>query len=234
MPITPHPLATALPRARKPPRPKDDNVAQLKRALAILQACARATEAAMSTQDTTLLIVNSASRIMYLSAPAGRILALEDGPRIAGNMLGAAVPAEATALHSLITKTVSRQAYASARPILLTRPSGLPAFEALVIPISGSARAPGLNGAMAAVFLHDPAPRSLAAAESFRQRYGLTGAETRLMQAILTEDNLEAIAGRFHVSKETLRTQLKSIFHKTGTKSQLELLRLGLRGGGEE
>jgi DNA-binding CsgD family transcriptional regulator len=59
--------------------------------------------------------------------------------------------------------------------------------------------------------------------------YGLTSAEGRLMQALVGGDRLEDISARFAITKETVRSQLKAIFRKTGASSQVDLIRLGMR-----
>ena len=62
------------------------------------------------------------------------------------------------------------------------------------------------------------------------QLYGLTKAETRLVVELCNGLELEEVAEKFNVSKETIRTHLKACFKKTRTKRQLDLVRLVLTG----
>jgi pimeloyl-ACP methyl ester carboxylesterase/DNA-binding CsgD family transcriptional regulator len=54
--------------------------------------------------------------------------------------------------------------------------------------------------------------------------YGLTRAESRLTLALVNGNDLDDIAEQYHVSKHTLRTQLKSVYAKTDSRRQAELV----------
>lgn len=62
--------------------------------------------------------------------------------------------------------------------------------------------------------------------DAIRQAYGLTPAELRAVRGVLegrTIDEMARDAGR---SRETIRSQLKSVCSKTGSAGRIELLRL--------
>ncbi|WP_343044757.1 helix-turn-helix transcriptional regulator [Allomesorhizobium camelthorni] len=60
----------------------------------------------------------------------------------------------------------------------------------------------------------------------FSKAYGLTAAETRALAGIMAGKSVDEIANAAALSRETIRSQMKSLYAKTGTKGQLELLRL--------
>lgn len=70
------------------------------------------------------------------------------------------------------------------------------------------------------------------ATQRIAARYGLTPAESRVLQGIVSGSRTADIAARGGVALETVRTQLKAIFAKTGTNRQSALVRLaaGLEG----
>ncbi len=80
-----------------------------------------------------------------------------------------------------------------------------------------------LPGAEVALFLKELAPAHPQVA-GLGVAFGLTGAETRLAQGLLAGKNLETLASQWTLSRETLRTQLSSLYRKTGTHSQSELI----------
>ncbi|MBJ2150972.1 LuxR C-terminal-related transcriptional regulator [Paracoccus sp. IB05] len=65
----------------------------------------------------------------------------------------------------------------------------------------------------------------------FQQRYALSAAETRVLTGITQGLSIRAIADAHSRSVETIRSQVKSLLHKTGSDNQLALIqRLNGRG----
>lgn len=54
--------------------------------------------------------------------------------------------------------------------------------------------------------------------------FDLTPAESRLVLRLVAGDSLRSAAQALGIGYETARTTLKSVFHKTGTRRQAELV----------
>ena len=121
---------------------------------------------------------------------------------------------------------VSRQPFGS---VVLPRQKGLRGLVARIVPVVGLAH-DILHLVSAIVTLSDleaapasPSERLLA------QAFAFTPAEARLARHIATGKTLPEIARCEKVSRETLRSRLKTIFDKTGTGRQAELALLMAR-----
>jgi len=112
-------------------------------------------------------------------------------------------------------------------PIVVRREPRRPVVLKL-LPVPPAAKIPFL-GARAILTLtaldRDRAPQI----DLLRQAFGLTPAEARLAQVIAGGTSPEAAAAQLGVSVETARNQLKSVFAKTGTHRQAELVALLLK-----
>lgn len=83
--------------------------------------------------------------------------------------------------------------------------------------------------AMVAVYLQDPQDH-LDLDEGLMERlFGLTGAEARVGAGLALGKDIQAMADEAGVTVNTVRTQLKSVMAKTGTRRQAELVGLLLR-----
>jgi len=84
----------------------------------------------------------------------------------------------------------------------------------------------GKPQADAALFLIRPTEK--AHINNFRLQimFCLTPAETRLAEYLIRGMNLAAVSGQLHLSRETLKSQLRSLFEKTRTNRQGELIAL--------
>ncbi len=67
-------------------------------------------------------------------------------------------------------------------------------------------------------------------ADRARQAFGLTTAETRILAQLLDGASTAMLCDRLGVTLNTVKTQIKAIFRKTGTSSQTDLVRLVLAG----
>ena len=75
-------------------------------------------------------------------------------------------------------------------------------------------------------FLNNPDEPVQVNAEILRSLYGLTAAECRLAANLCDGETPSAIARRLHVSESTVKTHLQSIFDKTQTRRQVQLIKL--------
>jgi len=84
----------------------------------------------------------------------------------------------------------------------------------------------GVGVPVAIVTVCDPDTDRRLREVNLRHRFGLTGAEAKLTAEILKGDGIAAAARRRGISAATAHTNLSSIFEKTGTHRQAELIRL--------
>lgn len=131
------------------------------------------------------------------------------------------------ALQRLIASVVGRGAlheHVAGPAVVIPRPERLP----LVIhaaPIAGAAR-DLFQSAKAILMIVDPEHHPEPAIPLLRQAFGLSPAEARLAADIGAGGEIGAIAARRGVSEGTVRAQLKSVFAKTSTRRQGQLVAL--------
>jgi DNA-binding CsgD family transcriptional regulator len=82
--------------------------------------------------------------------------------------------------------------------------------------------------AIAAVWISDPNDKPLSRSTRIQALFGLTNAEASLTCGIARGMSLTEIADTRKISRHTVRNQLKSVFTKTGARSQADLVRLVL------
>jgi DNA-binding CsgD family transcriptional regulator len=91
----------------------------------------------------------------------------------------------------------------------------------------------GVGTPVAIITISDPDSERRQLEIYLRRRFGLSAAESGLAAEIVKGDGRVAAARRRGISGATAKTQLSSIFEKTGTHRQAELVRLLLDAGDE-
>lgn len=81
------------------------------------------------------------------------------------------------------------------------------------------------------VAVHDGTDRPFPVSTVLRDLFALTPAEARLATLLTTGVGLPEACEQLAIRRETSRTQLKSVFHKTGTRTQAQLAHLLTRLG---
>jgi DNA-binding CsgD family transcriptional regulator len=114
-------------------------------------------------------------------------------------------------------------------PILLPRDGRVPLLV-YEVPLPKRTR---VRGATKMILLLDPSRAAAPSAAILRNAFGLTPTEVDVAQQIATGRDLTEIAQKRGVSLGTLRVQLRSIFSKTSTNRQGQLVALlaGLTAG---
>jgi len=202
----------------------------LSRELSRLRTTRAALWAALDHSPYAIVILDSRSKPLFVNRRAGELFSAGDGLTMRRGRLVVPRPDVQVRLDwcTEVCLQIARGTIATPPPVLeIARPSGAPSLHVLACPIILPDEQPGMPTGSACMLLIRPASATLLlATDVLAQVYSLTPAELRLCQALLEKGSLTAAAGQVHVSRNTAKTQLRSIFRKTGARTQIELLRL--------
>jgi DNA-binding CsgD family transcriptional regulator len=202
---------------------------QMRRQLAMLEVERNAAVEVLDRLPTAVVLCDPSGAPVIVNGAARKILAGDDGLVVRGGKLATRRQSETDALESLISGAASAARGAGDRSggtLPVSRASGLRPFSVLVSPMRAPSAVPGHRRIAAALFISDPESVTLTNEERLLQLYGLTRAESRLAAKLAQGRSLEEAAGMLNITTQTARGYIKRILCKTGTKRQVELVRL--------
>lgn len=170
------------------------------------------------------VVVNEFGRVSYSNPMALRMLSQNQALRLDDGYLSSSSLGITKQIHLEIVKAInlSRGAVAEACGIVRIARSDRRPLILLVSPLSMAAEGGGQVAAL--VFMYDQELARGLTRPMVRTLFGLTGAEADLAIALCAGKTVDDAAGERGTSIHTVRTQLKSIFQKTGTNRQTDLV----------
>lgn len=175
-------------------------------------------------------LLDARGKVLFFNDKLKRIADQRDGIAVVNGALTPVRQEDAAELRKSIHAFLSGAFAEASATMAVARKSGRRPYWLAVAPLRMERDFDGLPGTpRLLVMLRDPEAQQQGLAAAFGRTYGLSRAETRLLEALLEGLELADAAAKFGVGLPTVRTQLAQIFLKTDTRRQSELLSLVLR-----
>ena len=182
-----------------------------------------------------LILYDQNGRSVYINPTAEAIieahpaLALQDGELILIN------PDDEKNLRKTIVDTADidpDDSWKQSVAIGITHPDVEAPLPILVTPMHGNLITSDLDydGAKVAVFISDPNLQQPISIDALVSVYGLTPSEAQVAISLANGHSIDEIANTSSHSTHTIRSQLKSVFRKTGVTRQSELIKMLITG----
>jgi len=193
----------------------------------------QALEDAIDRFPTGVALLDARGNLLLGNRGARQILAQNDGLALDGAAVHAVRASDQTALRRAIAGSV--EAAVAGRLIesavlSVSRRSGRRPYAVMVGPLRPHVGDPTAADAVVVLYLADLDQGVLRRREVLHELYGLTEAETQLVELLCQGSSLDEAADARGVTMNTARTQLKQVFAKTHTSRQSELVRLVISG----
>jgi DNA-binding CsgD family transcriptional regulator len=186
---------------------------------------------ALDAITMAVFLVTSTGRIRHMNKLAATHLLRPNGLRLDSGRLAATDPGEDAQIEFLISQAAGTHSNSpKAAPggaMKISRRDTQSALQITVIPTPDSFHA-GEAAHCALVIVHDPSSLPKSRAAFMRQLYALTPTEARLADLLLEGLDVREAAERLSITLETCRFHTKRVLTKTGTRRQIELIRLML------
>lgn len=190
--------------------------------LAGLQRQVNLTSTAVEAVAPALLLLNQAGGVMYANQAARAVLDRQDGLCLRDGRLSASRVKEEAAVQGFLKAETTESG-----TLQIARSSGLPPLTLLRLPVADEEPGtPDARQARLAIVIQNPGAALSPDMEAFAQAYGLSPAEKRLATELVAGYLPKEAASRLGVSLSTVRTQMASVYAKTGVRREPELIRL--------
>jgi DNA-binding CsgD family transcriptional regulator len=199
---------------------------RVRRVLSRTQDQATRRQAMLDRLQAAALLVAADGRVLELNQAAERVLRAGDGLQLRQGRLAARTTAATACLLHLVRDAVAAAARRGTGGGACRLPRADCSFYAVLVTPVAAETLPGPETPAALVLVVDPNRHPLPPEPTLRALYDLTPAEARTAQALLAGQAPREIAGQLGVGLGTVRTHLHRIFDKTGTTSQVDLVRL--------
>jgi DNA-binding CsgD family transcriptional regulator len=186
-------------------------------------------QSALNSLTRGVILLASKGQVVTMNRAAERLLAENDSLRVTREGLRAERTDESSHLNQLVAEaTASSDAGLRPAAVLTVSRNDRPPLLLMVSAVRGF-DADQVHPVRAIVFVSDPAQRVRPTCDTLRALFGLTPAEYRLAMLLADGHEPAAIAELVGVSRNTLKSQLASIYRKTDTSRQAQLVRLLLQ-----
>lgn len=186
----------------------------------------RALGASIGALDEAVLVLGPQGDLVFANAKAMRLLAGDGGIRIGPRgLLCCEVPADTDRVRTAVASALgtNRVSTRAGGLCAVTRTGALP-LVITIVPIRSETVLGRETSAL--LLVRDPEGHASIDPEHLVRLFGLTPAEARLASRLADGDDLPHVARELGIARETARNQLKAVFMKTGTRRQVELVRL--------
>lgn len=195
---------------------------QVRHVLGTAERRARNAEALLDMNSTASFLLDEYGEVVFMNSAARRLTQEGDGLRVFGGSLGPADASGRMEFRGLVMSAASADGPGGA--LALERRFGKRPLQVLVTPFRPAN--PHGSDARVLVLATDPELKVNFPDAILRALYDLTPAETEVANGLLTGFSLEELALLRKVSIETVRSQMKALLGKTGTRKQSELVSL--------
>ncbi|HTA99397.1 MAG TPA: helix-turn-helix transcriptional regulator [Bradyrhizobium sp.] len=182
---------------------------------------------AFNSLASAVFLVEASGRIVFSNEPALKLLTAGFVKAVGGILRFAESEANRFLRQALLSAAEQARQDTNGTAIVLNVQESR-RWLAHVLPLTFEARrASGLaDSTTAAVFLREAALNIPSPIENLSRSYNLTATETKILLAVVEIGGVPKIAASLGVSQQTVKTHLKKVFGKTGTKRQAELVKL--------
>lgn len=194
-----------------------------------LERKGNAASEALDHLQQAVVLLNAKGEVLLVNKAATALFASEKSLKLAPNGLRATVPSEDRELNRLIQEAIATgngKGVDSGGGIAISRDMFRNPLHVLVAPLRTKTIYLGKELPAAAIFISNPDREPISDSTMLMQLFGLTRAEARLAQVLASGQSLQKAAERLGIAQSTVRSQLKSIFAKTNTNRQSQLVRL--------
>lgn len=195
-------------------------------------------QAAMDRLSCGVVLIGGEGQLLFVNRRAQSILEERDGlfmatmpaPRLGLNALASSYPDTQHKLLEAIREVMVPANISSthfSKVLRVTRPSGLSPYALQFSPLPpGNELGLGTAKPVAIVFIHEDKVRIACDAEVLRAHFGISLAESRVIEGIVNGASVAEVAASLDISVNTVKTHLSHVYEKSGAHSQAQLIKL--------